>query len=200
MIFLFLSSAPRQGINYRNRRLVMMQSFFAQNRMILDKIAHRFHLLGWVLLATTCIYFILQSIIYALGAYSWSAYAMLILSVISAVFFSAVLLLIAQYLRSLVNPGHRTNWLFSHSPWVFRLYAAVLIGVFLFNVILYFLHLTKHYSRQAYFEMFITEIPHLVNLVAKVMLLYALAHLSRLLKKHLHKRRLSMNASTPQAL
>lgn len=175
----------------------MTQSFFDQNHSTLQKFARLSHLLGWGLLVTAGIYFILQIYEYADKKYSWNMYALIIISGISSIFFSAVLLVIAQFLRSLLNPGYQTNWLFRNAPWVFRLYAAVLIGSFLYTLIYTFIHF---YPRHAYYYMATTNIPRLIKLVAEIMLLYALAHLSQLVIIYLHKQQSTMDSSIPQTL
>jgi len=178
----------------------MTQSFFDQNRSTLLKFAQVAYLLGWVLLTTFGIYFIYQIIIYTLGKCSWQMYAGLIISVISSVFFSFVFLLIAQFLHALLNPRYQTNWLFRNAPWVFRLYAAVLTGYFLFNIILHFVYLPNSFPWQVYLNLVLNEILRIVRLVNEVMLLYALAHLSLLVKKYLRQQRLATNFSALQTL
>ena len=178
----------------------MTQSFFDQNRFTFQKFARLAHLFGWGLLVTAGIHFILQIYVCAAEKFSWDMYARVILSGIKPIFFSAVILLISQFLRSLLNPRYQANWLFLNAPWVFRLYAAVLIGGFLYSVIYTFHHFMGEHPRYPYYYMFTTEIPHLIKLTAEIMLLYALAHLSQLVITYLHKQRITMNSSIPQAL
>ena len=147
--------------------------------------------IGWVLLFISAVLMIPTIFSYGRIGYSITGLALLnyiFLKFITPAFFGMCCLLLGQFLECELGSEERPGWFFRNGSVILRVYAIVFIGIIIFKDVKYMYYFIKYLDSPEY-TYIATLVLMIMFSIAKVLLLWGLATVVKLMMDEIRKKR-----------